>query len=161
MLFNLQLLLCQTVDFDTNKWVQSNCGVWMSDYTKFHESMMYNSSANYVISIAGRSGLTDTLVGMVTHFLYALLSKRIFLRLSFGKLPRLENVFSSPNINWTSFDIPEYAYRCMKPPYVYHRANKSGIITITASKCSFQRQHLTTWNNLRFYPLGNNFCILI
>eukprot|EP01041_Mallomonas_annulata_P010192 gene10192-21239_t len=134
--------------------MKAQCGSWLPNYALVQSKMMSESAPKYVISIAGKSGISDNLTGMVTHFLYALLTNRIFLRLSFGQItPHLETVYVSPNINWTSFHIPEFVYKCMKPPYTYYRTNRSGIIKTTTSKCTHQKTHLTVWNNMRFYPL--------
>ena len=128
-----------------------NCGVWANNYSLFHKLSLNGSVQNphFVASVAVRAGLADNIKGLVTQFLFALLANRAFLRLSFGNLPRMEDIFDSPFVNWTGIDIPSSIYECMKPPY----KNISGNTEIRLLKCQNEQRNLIYWNNMTFYPL--------
>ena len=57
----------------------SMCGSWQESYSKLHKSIVSGEQpSRYAISVPAPAGLSDRLVGLVTVFLYALLTDRAF-----------------------------------------------------------------------------------
>ena len=57
----------------------SICGSWQESYSKLHRSIVSGElPGRYAISVPAPAGLSDRLVGLVTVFLYALLTDRAF-----------------------------------------------------------------------------------
>ena len=55
----------------------TRCGSWQESYSKLHRSILSGEQpGRYAISIPPRQGLSDRLVGIVTVFVYALLTNR-------------------------------------------------------------------------------------
>lgn len=55
------------------------CGSWQFHYSKLHKSIISGQQpGRYAISVPAPAGLSDRLVGLVTVFLYALLTNRAF-----------------------------------------------------------------------------------
>jgi len=134
-----------------NYYENANCGKWTENYALMHKSSLSGAVQNprFVASVAVRAGLADNLKGLVTQFLFAILANRAFLRVSFGNLPRMEDVFDAPYINWTAIQIPPHTYACMKPPY----KNVSVTPEVPLVKCLSEQRNLLFWNNMSFYPM--------
>ena len=78
--------------------IQRDCGSkWQQEYTEFHKNALSSlgSSENhkYVISIAPPQGLSDRLSGFVTHFMFALLTNRVYLHVTPPNLPLLGDAY--------------------------------------------------------------------
>ena len=57
----------------------SLCGSWQESYSKLHRSIISGKQpGRYAVSVPAPAGLSDRLVGLVTVFLYALLTDRAF-----------------------------------------------------------------------------------
>ncbi len=55
------------------------CGSWQTAYSQLHKSILSGEQpGRYAISVPAPAGLSDRLVGLVTVFLYALLTDRAF-----------------------------------------------------------------------------------
>ena len=55
------------------------CGSWQEKYSKLHKSIVSGEQPGYyAISVPAPAGLSDRLAGLVTVFLYALLTGRAF-----------------------------------------------------------------------------------
>ena len=113
------------------------------------------------------SGLGDNIVGLISIFLYALLSRRIFAIYSYDSLSRFEFAFDQPNVNWTfphrlpaeAIEPLKYTYKGV-PGYRWSRAYNSSIVNTSEyaqiylvndnpnSDIMFQR------SNLSMLPLG-------
>lgn len=67
-----------------------NCGGWQKEYTDMHKDTMQNLSKRSRLFIfkSPNSGLTDRLVGLITGFYAAVLSKRAFLISDWWTYPR-------------------------------------------------------------------------
>ena len=58
---------------------EPRCGSWQESYLKLHTSIVSGEQpGRYAISVPAPAGLGDRLVGLVTVFLYALLTDRAF-----------------------------------------------------------------------------------
>ena len=90
---------------EESSWEISECGNWQKHYTDLHKSITQGlSPKRFLVSVPLKGGLADTIIGIVSQFLFALLTERAFLRLN---LDFLDEVFVSPNINLNvSFVIP-------------------------------------------------------
>jgi hypothetical protein len=76
----------------------SECGNWQAGYTKLHRDMRAGRiPPRWLISIAPPQGLADRLGGIITQFLFALLTNRAFVMASLKS--QLDYVYDSPNIN--------------------------------------------------------------
>lgn len=81
----------------------TECGHWQEKYTKMHQDMRAGRiPPKWLISIAPPQGLADRLGGIITHFLFALLTNRAFVMTSLKS--KLEFAYDSPHINMT---VPE------------------------------------------------------
>ena len=125
-------------------WESEHCGSWRQKYIEFHENTLNGKCPpRYLISLAGRCGMADNISGLITQFLFALLSQRAFQRLSYGSLPNFLDAYDSPNINWTVSGVPKKLYACMTPPYEEKKSRKC-----------FQMQRQTPkFNGMRYYPM--------
>lgn len=86
--------LCFCKDFVRSDY-ETECGrKWQRDYTKFHNdalsSLLTSKKHQYVISIAPPQGLSDRLSGFVTHFMFSLITKRVYLHVTPPNLPLVE-----------------------------------------------------------------------
>ena len=58
---------------------EPSCGSWQEKYSNLHRSVVSGEQpGNYAISVPAPAGLSDRLAGLVTVFLYALLTDRAF-----------------------------------------------------------------------------------
>ena len=78
---------------------EPRCGSWQESYSKMHRSIVSGEQpGQYAISVPAPAGLSDRLVGLVTVFLYALLTNRAFQiagrqpRKTCGLMPEVWNV---------------------------------------------------------------------
>eukprot|EP01041_Mallomonas_annulata_P002445 gene2445-4739_t len=125
-------------------WEEQECGIWQGNYSQLHQNILrHKSRQRYLISLAGKCGLADNLSGILSQFLFSIFTQRAFLRYAYGDLAYLEDVYLSPNINWTSPRIPEKLFGCMKPPY---GPNKD-------KWCFNLQRRPPTWQSMRYYPM--------
>jgi len=109
-------LVLSVLAVESNK--EASCGTWQKSYRYLHHSILKNNvPARYVVSIPVRAGLADNLTGLVTQFLFALLTNRAFLRTSYEHSIPLEEVFQSPRIELHNNSLPIYLFSCLLPPY--------------------------------------------
>ena len=95
ILFVLIVLLVRTFVLSTG------CTNWYANYADFHKNALQSkhSSVRYLISVAPNQGLSDRLSGLVTHFLFALLTNRVFLIHVPATVPSCNAAFTSTTIN--------------------------------------------------------------
>ena len=75
-----------TADFTSAEGLDANgyevgtrCGSWQNAYSKLHRSILSSEQpGRYAVAVAAHTGLSDRLVGLVTVFMYALLTDRAF-----------------------------------------------------------------------------------
>mmetsp|Transcript_3272 Transcript_3272/g.3443 ORF Transcript_3272/g.3443 Transcript_3272/m.3443 type:complete len:418 (+) Transcript_3272:218-1471(+) len=145
----------------------NDCGTWQKKYAQLHTDILQkNIPPKYLISIAGRCGVADNLSGLITQFLLALLTNRAFLRFSFDELIRLEDVYTSPYINWSSPTLPNRLYGCMTAPYGPQKDEWCRRLQRNPPKWPLMSlktypMHLTEYDhemflnsNLKSYPIG-------
>jgi len=76
----------------------TECGNWQNKYTKLHRDMREGKlPPKWLISVAPPQGLADRLGGIITQFLFALLTDRAFVMVS--SKSKLDIVYDSPNID--------------------------------------------------------------
>lgn len=167
-IFYCCLILCKCI-------IAFECGTWQNNYTTLHSSILSNkTSARYLISVAGQCGLCDNLTGLITQFLFAILTGRAFQRFTYGNLARFEDVYWSPHIQWVAPELPESVYSwynftyslqilvyqkmfyfsvlieyfcpSLKPPYQDNFYKK-------ASQCSKEKLQNPVWESRRYYPM--------
>ena len=88
---------CDQLDF----WNQE-CGTeWQNNYSTFHRHMLENpSSPNaYFVAVALESGLADRITGIITQFLFSLITNRALVHVSYGYLPDWDVAFDTPHIH--------------------------------------------------------------
>eukprot|EP00271_Cylindrocystis_brebissonii_P003049 TRINITY_DN13798_c0_g1_i1.p1 TRINITY_DN13798_c0_g1~~TRINITY_DN13798_c0_g1_i1.p1 ORF type:complete len:554 (-),score=49.59 TRINITY_DN13798_c0_g1_i1:115-1776(-) len=77
------------------------CGYWQRDYIALHAAILAGQSApRFAVSVAVEKGLADRLLGVITQFYYALLTRRAF-QITPGSQAPFEVAWDSPYINWT------------------------------------------------------------
>ena len=130
-------------------------------------SLGFHNPKRFAVALSVESGLGDNIVGLISIFFYALLSRRVFTTYSFDSLSRFEFAFDQPNVNWTfPHRLPEEAVEPLKytykgvPGYRWSRAYNESLVNTTEyaqiylvndnpnSDIIFQR------SNLSMLPLG-------
>lgn len=75
------------------------CGHWQEKYMTLHKEILAGiRPRRYLISIAPPQGLADRLSGLVTHFIFALLTNRAFLHTAPPGVPPMHMAFELRNI---------------------------------------------------------------
>jgi hypothetical protein len=78
------------------------CGSnWQEEYSKFHKEKLNSSNKKMLVAIPNLSGMADRIVGLVTTFMVAFLTDRVFQIGERSPLPHMDVAFTSPYINWT------------------------------------------------------------
>lgn len=102
------------------------CGkVWQTKYLQLHESILQGKTPihaqNYVVSVPVKAGGADILLGMMSLFLYALLTNRAFLHVKLQTeghhAPVIEHAYQPATFNWESPEISPLLSYCLWPPY--------------------------------------------
>ncbi len=81
----------------------ARCGDWQESYMKLHHKIVAGERPpRYLVAVVSQSGLADQVVGIMSLFFWALLTKRAF-QITIGEqpMPPLEAAFDGPFINWT------------------------------------------------------------
>ena len=81
------------------------CGSWQHAYAAMHREILAGQlPPRYAVHVAPKSGFSDRLVGMVSVFFYALLTRRaiVFWAGPDERLPRMELAFEGPHVNWSA-----------------------------------------------------------
>ncbi|RYH21766.1 hypothetical protein EON65_20195 [archaeon] len=74
---------------------------WAQKYIKLHkESLLAPSSAKYLVAVPNLSGLADRVIGIVSSFMLAMLTNRVFQIGPRHPLIPLQSVFNTQHINW-------------------------------------------------------------
>jgi len=113
-------------------------GNWITRLCTIPSWLVYLQSV-YLISVPFKGGLADTIIGIVTQFLFALLTDRAFLRVN---LDFFDDVFLTPNINLNASFLP---------PVVYQQMWNNG--------CNDVKENIIRLNNLKYYIIctTNNY----
>eukprot|EP00271_Cylindrocystis_brebissonii_P005362 TRINITY_DN17373_c0_g1_i1.p1 TRINITY_DN17373_c0_g1~~TRINITY_DN17373_c0_g1_i1.p1 ORF type:complete len:502 (-),score=81.35 TRINITY_DN17373_c0_g1_i1:458-1963(-) len=83
------------------------CGTWQEDYIALHASILSGAlPPRYAVSIGVEAGLADRLVGVISEFYYALLSRRALL-ITPGNQPDFALAWDAPYIKWRADNFPE------------------------------------------------------
>eukprot|EP01035_Chromulina_nebulosa_P023631 gene23631-30642_t len=156
-------------DFFPNITRRAICGNWQQEYSLFHSNALvdFHQPKRFAIAMSVESGLGDNIVGLISIFFYALMSRRIFTTYSYDSLSRFEFAFDQPNVNWTfPHRLPDEAVEPMKytykgvPGYRWSRAYNESLVNTTEyaqiylvndnpnSDIIFQR------SNLSMLPMG-------
>jgi len=104
---------------------KARCGTWQQDYTKMHGEIMssLNSSSRLFIYKSVNSGLADRLVGLLTGFWAAVLSRRAFVLTDWWTFRdvhvRLSDALENQHINLTLPDRLEQLIRSDNTSYTY------------------------------------------
>ena len=95
------------------------CGsTWQRGYASLHNRISAHlSGTRYVISLAVEAGVADRLSGLVSEFIFALLSDRAFSYISYGDLPNWSVAFSSPFLHQEQLEFPSDAVESLKYTY--------------------------------------------
>lgn len=119
---------------NTSLSIQSDCGTWQQDYTNLHNSILnHTSPRRYLIFVAPPQGLADRITGLVSSFIYALITRRAFVHTAPNNTAGMEIAYELQNINSLMpkefienqeylLDIPKKGY----PSYV-NKTKKFGI----------------------------------
>eukprot|EP00271_Cylindrocystis_brebissonii_P004218 TRINITY_DN15839_c0_g1_i2.p1 TRINITY_DN15839_c0_g1~~TRINITY_DN15839_c0_g1_i2.p1 ORF type:complete len:504 (-),score=25.03 TRINITY_DN15839_c0_g1_i2:420-1931(-) len=84
-----------------------HCGNWQQEYALLHADILSGRSPpRFAVSIGVEAGLADRLIGVISEFYYALLTRRAF-QITPGQGPPFELAWESPYINWTRAKPPE------------------------------------------------------
>jgi len=104
---------------------KARCGTWQQDYTRTHGEIMssLNSSSRLFIYKSVNSGLADRLVGLLTGFWSAVLSRRAFVLTDWWTFRdvhvRLSDALENFHINLTLPDHLEQLIRTDNSSYTY------------------------------------------
>ncbi|KAJ3167393.1 hypothetical protein HDU88_002315 [Geranomyces variabilis] len=107
---------------------ETECGNWGENYARMHAAILKGQQENsvvprYAVSVAVDAGTADRVAGIITGFLYALLSGRAFQILTYGSLPSFAVSMRSPYINWTAPEYDNILYEHLKFTYQGVRGN--------------------------------------
>ncbi len=82
-----------------SRFERFGCGSWQQRYGKLHANILAGRSPpRFLISIAPPQGLADRISGMVTQFIFALITKRAFLHVAPSTSPPMDDVYYLRNI---------------------------------------------------------------
>lgn len=99
---------------------------WQIEYRKLHDSILSGTAPReqrkYVVSVPVRAGGADIMLGMVSFFLYSILTKRAFLHTKLQEegyhAPILEHAYKPVSFNWIApAEIRRDISICLWPPY--------------------------------------------
>jgi hypothetical protein len=99
---------------------------WQIDYKKFHDSVMNGAAPRikrkFLVSVPVRAGGADNMLGIISLFLYALLTNRAFLRTRLSEegyhAPIMEHAYHPATFNWLApTGINNNLTFCLWPPY--------------------------------------------
>eukprot|EP01041_Mallomonas_annulata_P010793 gene10793-22530_t len=142
------------------------CGTWQDSYTQFHkETLNKRIKGRFLVSLSLSKndnqkghGLADNINGIISAFLYALITKRVLLIWYTGGLS-LSNVLKSPNIN--VFTQKSLYYPSMNISFATCHLNHhlyDGIYNVTNARKDCARRHPFVANPLSYiaYDFFNN-----
>lgn len=82
----------------------ASCGNWQEQYSQLHANILSGvAPQRYLVALAPPQGLADRLCGLVTQFLFALLTNRAFLQVETPSTPSMKLAYNSFNMKG---DIP-------------------------------------------------------
>ncbi|KAG5185476.1 hypothetical protein JKP88DRAFT_254960 [Tribonema minus] len=116
-------------------------GHWQQDYADFHRRTVSGQlPPRFLVSVPLRQGLADHLIGAVSQFYLAVLSRRAFQFsnvASTGHHIKLQQAFDAPSINWTRHidDDPSLTQHLEED---YKQLLDMGLLPETAFACAFR-----------------------
>ena len=123
-----------------------SCGTWQNSHKFLHQAILDRRiPAKFLISVPVRQGLADNLTGMVSQFLFALLTNRAFLRLSYKEAIPLEKIFTPAQISWNKCNIPSTLVSSVMPPYPKYATPSLRCLQPNGTKLK--------WNGMSVCPL--------
>jgi hypothetical protein len=106
-------------NLDKNQPNRAVCGLWMDPYARLHSNMLLglgtpDSKPRKLVFLPNLSGLADRLVGCATVLLLAVATDRAMQIGNRNELKHLETAFTSPYINWTRSQDPDWIIEPLK-----------------------------------------------
>ena len=78
----------------------NGCGTWQQDYINLHQNIINNTyPRRYLIFIAPPQGLADRITGLISSFIFALLTNRAFYHVSPNNTAGMEVAYDLLNID--------------------------------------------------------------
>lgn len=95
---------------------QTTCGDWQAEYAKLHAEILQRPEGQrkILVAVPNLSGLADRITGLVTVTTFAILTGRAIQVGRRPSLPNLETVFTSPYVNWTREEDPDWLIEPLK-----------------------------------------------
>lgn len=91
---------------------------WQQAYINMHRRILNGSEPQrYLVMVTVEAGFSDRMIGVLTGFMFALLTNRAFQIITYGSLPRFEAAFTAPNIDWSRPKDPDYLINNLKFTY--------------------------------------------
>lgn len=106
-------------NLEKNQPNKAVCGLWMEPYARLHSNMLKgygtsDSKPRKLVFIPNLSGLADRIVGCATVLLLAIATDRAMQIGNRKELEHLEMSFTSPYINWTRSQDPDWLIEPLK-----------------------------------------------
>jgi len=103
----------------TERSYRSSCGhSWQKHYSSLHSKILHgNLPARYLVSVAPETGTADRLTGLVTLFLYSVMTGRAFLHTTNDFEPDWDTSCSFPYIRTATRGIPDNLLQAVKTTY--------------------------------------------